>query len=469
MKMFRVMRFGTVLVFTLLTFLVGCSSSSENSEAPIIEGLNYHSVMERDQFSYKISILDPDGSIDSHEVRQVSGTEVEIIGDLRFVAPAVVMDEELIFEVVAMDNLGSTTSKTVTVLVQAYTEVSDIEFEDASLQACFEVAVEQNILNSESNVYAPSITRWTDVGEVQSLGCIGYEVADISGISQLPGLKSLYLGHDESVSELHDISELGTLTRLTSLFLYNNKVIDISVLSSLVNLNTIHLKGVSPTNLSVLSGLEELAYLHLIDVPIAAPFFLADIAKLKSLLLDNNGITDIQSLSELVNMEELRVFDNDISTFQPLEKLIKITLLKVNKVPVIDISSLSNMTNLQTLKLFETAVTDISLLADLTELTGVSIGKSPVTDMSPLLHLEKLEILAWNDLPITDINVLVNFTALKKLMFADGTGVDISPIKVLTNLDELRIELNDLFGCDELLSLQESLPNTKIDSTLECI
>jgi Leucine-rich repeat (LRR) protein len=469
MKMFRFMKFRTIFVFTLLTFLVGCSSSSENSDAPVVDALDHYSVMERDPFSYKISTSDSDGSVVTHEIRQVSGTDVEITGSLSFVAPSVVMDEELIFEFIATDNVGASTKKIITVLVQAYSKISDVAFEDARLQACFDFSVEKNIIESESDIYAPPIILWADVGDVLSLGCIGYEVADISGISQLPGLKSLYIGHDENISELSDISELGKLTDLTSLFLYNDKVTDISVLSSLVNLNTVHLKGIQPTNLYVLSELEELSFLHLVDVPITMPSFLSDITKLKSLLLDNNGITDIQALSELTNMEELRLFNNDISTFQPLERLTKITLLKVNKVPVIDISSLSNMINLQTLKLFETAVTDISLLAELTELTGVSIGKSPVTDMSPLAQLDKLEVLAWNDLPITDINVLVNFTYLKKLMFADGMGVDISPIKTLTDLDELRIELDDSFGCDELASLQGALLNTEVTSTLECI
>ncbi len=213
--------------------------------------------MERDQFTYRVTSSDPDGNVVKYESRQISGTKVELTGDLSFMAPEVIQDEKLIFEVTATDNSGNSTSKTVEVLIHAYADIADIEFEDIKLQECFELALDENVIESELDNIDPLISRWVDAGDIYKLDCMGYEVGDISGLSILPNLTSLYLGHDENLSDLNDISELELLTKLTSLFLYNNNVTDISALVSLKNINTLHLKGIYPNNLSLISELEE--------------------------------------------------------------------------------------------------------------------------------------------------------------------------------------------------------------------
>ena len=339
----------------------------------------------------------------------------------------------------------------------------------------------------------------TELDNLSFLQLDTVNIDDPSLLSELTGLQSLLLRRNG----LNNLDDLSGLTQLVQLRVYDNKIpsfqpleqltllntlflhnqykedknnkekvypvfaTDLSPLSAMGNMENLRLEGTSPFDFSVLSSFDKLSTLYLIGVPLAAPSFLQDLTTVRSLTLDNNKITELSAISDLTDMKELRIYNNAITTLQPLEKLTQIVTLKVNKVPVVNIDSLDNMSNLKTLKLFETGVTDISLLENLTELTGVSIGNNNVTDMSPLVDLEKLHTLAWIALPIDNLNILKEFKALKYLMFAneDEEGVDITPIKTLTGLERLKIELNDSFMCDELASLQQSLPNTEIETS----
>jgi internalin A len=93
--------------------------------------------------------------------------------------------------------------------------------------------------------------------------------------------------------------EIATLTNLTYLFLYNNKITDVSPLASLSNLTWLELDKNKIKNLK----------------PIAS------LTKLNDLYLDHNIITDVSPLSSLTNLKHLHLNSNIITDVTPLASL----------------------------------------------------------------------------------------------------------------------------------------------------
>jgi len=126
-----------------------------------------------------------------------------------------------------------------------------------------------------------------------------------------------------------------TLTKLTSLELWGNKISDIKPLSNLTNLT--------------------------------------------SLYLWENQISDIKPLSNLTNLTTLYLWKNQISDIKPLSNLTNLTLLDLWVNQISDIKPLSNLTNLTSLDLGENQISDIKPLSNLTKLTLLNLLGNPLT------------------------------------------------------------------------------------------
>ena len=106
------------------------------------------------------------------------------------------------------------------------------------------------------------------------------------------------------------------LTKLTRLYLGNNKISDISVVAGLTNLTSLHLWGNKISDVSVVAGLTKLTSLHLGDNKISDISVVAGLTNLTLLNLWGNNITDISPLVANTGMgsgDEVGIWGNPLS------------------------------------------------------------------------------------------------------------------------------------------------------------
>ena len=143
-------------------------------------------------------------------------------------------------------------------------------------------------------------------------------IVDISSLSGLTNLEYLTISGNQIV----DISVLSGFTNLTYLALSsNNQITDasVSILAGLTNLTNLDFGGNSQiTNISDLSSLTNLTTLNLNYNNIVDISVLSGLTGLISLSLGGNHITDISYLSGLTNLTLLDLNDNQIESITPL-------------------------------------------------------------------------------------------------------------------------------------------------------
>lgn len=448
-------------VMILTGFISGCSSSgSEESDKPVINDPASASVAESEQINLNLA-FDPDGRIIQTEIVQVAGSVATPQGDtFIYMAPAVSEDEVLVFEVTATDNSGQTTSKRVDITVVANPELEDANFADPQLTACFNQRLAEN---------ASSETPWEDLYDVLSLDCIGYTVAELTGIDILANLEHFYVGDEENESTLSDIQLLSELKELKSLYLYNNQVTDISLLVHLENFNNLHLIDVPLDSYEPIANIDGLAFLHLVRMPVENLDFISGHTEMKSLFLDDNGLSDISVIANFPELEGLRLHNNPVTDLNALNGLTQLETLKITDVPLTDISAVASLTNLQLIKLLRTNVTDLEDLVGLERLRDVSLGRSPIQDLTPLVSISSLQNMAYIELDVTDFSILSSIDQLRFLSFAEEVVPDFSVFYDMDFLNRLELKLGPDFSCSDLAELESNLPSTQvIIASIEC-
>ena len=179
------------------------------------------------------------------------------------------------------------------------------------------------------------------------------------------------------------------LTALTYLNLSGNgdPIGDISVLGDLTTLTTLYLAGRSISDIS----------------------FLEDLTALKTLYLTHNSITDISVLENLTALTELSLGENSVSDISVLENLTKLETLILDNNSISDISALENLTKLTMLALNNNSISDISVLEDFTALKTLYVKSNPISDYRPLRRLSAAIKAAGGSLPL-DITIPPEFT-----------------------------------------------------------
>lgn len=116
-------------------------------------------------------------------------------------------------------------------------------------------------------------------------------------------------------------------------------------------------------------------------------------------------------------------------------------------------------------------VTDISFLANMKDLEVCVIAINPLSDLSPISACTKLEYLEIACTYATDLTPLGALTNLEHLSLISMCGDHLEGWEALANCKQLkRLWLAqdhtcNLISSDKLAFLQESLPNTEINST----
>ena len=111
-------------------------------------------------------------------------------------------------------------------------------------------------------------------------------------------------------------------------------------------------------------------------------------------------------------------------------------------------------------------VSDLNFLTNWPNLKYLIIidSKKPVTDLSPLAELMDLEYVELFMQNITDLSPLANHTKLKDLNVCHNNITDLSPLYSCTALERLHISYNPGLTAEEVVKLQEVLPNCVIET-----
>ncbi len=240
------------------------------------------------------------------------------------------------------------------------------------------------------------------------------EATDISSISWLSNLKSLYLEN----CNIRDVSVLSSLSNLESLALNNNNITNISALASLSNLKWLWLNNNKIKDISALSSLSNLKSLYLENNNITNISALSSLSNLERLWLKNNNIHDISMLSWLSNLRMLWLENNNITNIPPLNWLSNLRLLSLNnnKITDKDLVNLSFISNLTVLYLENNNINNISALSSVSNLKLVWLANNNITDISGLSSLSSLEEIDLRKNNISQVWQLIKNNKLRILL-----------------------------------------------------
>ncbi len=149
---------------------------------------------------------------------------------------------------------------------------------------------------------------------------------------------------------------------------------------------------------------------------------LSRLSSLKDVNLSNTSVIDIMPLRNLNGLETLDISGTQVNTLDPLRYNNNIKSLKLKKSQITNLDLVSGFPLLEVLDFSSTSVTDLGPLKDLTGLKDLRFSGTQVTVLNPISGLINLEIIYLTDVPVTDITPLKNLSNLQ-LIFLDNTKV----------------------------------------------
>jgi Leucine-rich repeat (LRR) protein len=249
---------------------------------------------------------------------------------------------------------------------------------------------------------------------VTSLSLVTNDVADITPVRALAGLKSLTV---QGVRFLNGRQINGKLTNLTPLAGMNLTYLDIggnqvSDLSPLAGMKLTHL-SCHDTNIADLKPLVGMPLVHLAasGAAIADLSPLKDAVHLAELDIGMSRVKDLTPLKEVKKLKKLTAYFMEVSDLTPLKGL-PLTELRVEGTAVSDLSPLQGM-KLVSLRLHQTKVADLSPLKDM-KLEELTLYGTTVIDLSPLKGMPLKEI-RLDFKPLRDTDILRSIKTLEKI------------------------------------------------------
>ena len=268
------------------------------------------------------------------------------------------------------------------------------------------------------------------------LTLINTEVSDVSSLSGLTSLKML----DLRETPVSDVSSLSGLTSLKMLYLSGTQVSDVSSLSGLTSLKKLYLRETPVSDVSNLSGLTSLERLDLYGTQVSDVSSLSGLTSLKTLNLEDTQVSDVSIYKFFVkneNRENLEVRN---------KKGMKITWADVPEAYKQQIQSekLSFEEQVERVKAF---LAENKIEEKRMKIIGEGEGRrikldltsTNITNVINLNGLPNLEELILNNTRVSDINILDNLPNLKTLGY-EGVRVEakeVISLSALTGLESL--------------------------------
>ena len=301
---------------------------------------------------------------------------------------------------------------------------------------------------SELSLRHNNIANLQGLGRARALGQLllaGNDIKDVAPLGTLTSLQFLELDNN-GISDLASFASLAALRELR-LHLNNNDITDITTLGRLPRLHSLYLNGNSISDVTALADASELFWLELNDNNIANVAALGELASLVYLSLDNNAVSDVTGLTASKTLTSLRLRNNSVSDLASFANLVLAnegwpqTMLDLGDNDIDDAAVIGTLTSLEELRLDGNRLTDVSALGDLTALGVLDLGDNDIADVAPLASLALFELVLNNN-RVTDASALGNITSLRTLDLRDNDIADVAALASLPSLRSLRLDGN---------------------------
>ena len=153
-------------------------------------------------------------------------------------------------------------------------------------------------------------------------------------------------------------------------------------------------------------------------------------------------VSDLSPLSELKGVKELSAEGAEqIVDLAPIAGLVDIEKLSVAKTGVESLAPIKALTKLTKLDVRASKVTDLGPIAGMTKLQLLNVSMLQAREWSPLQGLTGLKQLDMTNSNLQNAFVLGGMKDMKRLNLANSKDLkDLGPIKVMTGLEQLRID-----------------------------
>ena len=291
-----------------------------------------------------------------------------------------------------------------------------------------------------------------NLSKVSSVRISGDEELDLTNISKLTELTSLYIGS----SNVKNASSLNSLMKLSSLDM-NMSGIEYSEVKDILNrVSSLTINQVS--TVSVLSNIGQLTQLSSLYISTSYDMkdvidgkMSLDLSKLSNLsYLNYNGYNYINSITLPENADELDdvyvyVYNRDNENFERcelnnLDKCKKLKYLHLDGVALSDLDDLASCSELYTIQLDNTGINSLDGIKNLKDLNSLSLNNEPELKSVDLLENDRLY-----DLSISSCQQLSEVTGLDKLP-------NLAYLTICDNSNLSKIEC-DMSGLSELKEL----------------
>lgn len=273
-------------------------------------------------------------------------------------------------------------------------------------------------------------SRLSELGRLTKLTSLDLSDNEIIGLSFLKGLNELTT-LDLRNNRIKDIAPLSGLTELRTLYLDNNRIEDFTPLYSLHNLGILYITGmdISETELNALKTALPSCIIYsddaspdVVEITLGGKTFKSDVTTLD---LSGCGISDISLLSLCTSLERLDLGDNRISDLTPLMDITGLKSLDLENNRIGDLRPLLGLTKLEYLNLAGNEIDSVTALSDLKKLTELHLSRNPLKSISSLSDLTALKTLCLDATEIKDssLSKLYKLSSLRTLLLDENEGL----------------------------------------------
>ncbi len=273
--------------------------------------------------------------------------------------------------------------------------IESIDFESLALTSV-NIDDNKNITDlSELSVLGSSAT---------SLSFSGCSVSDISFVSELNKLKSVYFDSNnvEDISALSgctglqiisinsnnikSLAPLGKCTALTEVYANSNKITSLNGLQSATRLKTLEIDNNSVTDFSALKSSSYISKLSVksnsTETPIDLSFVSSFAKTLTELYIDGNAIKDYSPIGECIKLKKLTLNNcKNVKSFDFLKSCIKLTHLYASGCDIESLSGLENLTKIYYLDVSSNKLTSVESLPSFNSSAYLDISNNNISSI----------------------------------------------------------------------------------------
>lgn len=245
-------------------------------------------------------------------------------------------------------------------------------------------------------------------------------IADMSHLSVLPRLETLYFGYN---AELEDLN-LGRLPRLETLRLAHDRLCE-TVIASAPRLKALYIQNCALRDLTALRDLRTLEYLSVTEAPLQSLKGIDQLRSLRHLVLSQVPVPTLEGIERTTRLENLGLHATPkLVSVEPVAELKTLRVLSIDGARRIrELEVLGSLVHLEELRLEGVAPSSLDFVSKLKHLRVLSLKvNNTLPSLGFLTPLKRLERLVLGERTIVEdgeLSILLRLPALKVAAFRD--------------------------------------------------